>query len=76
MIKINKVKSLKKEREFMYGDLKKGDAFTLDDDNYPRIKTDVGYCNLSNFTQWGNLISERKVIPVDAEINWAYKDGE
>lgn len=80
MIKINKVDSLKKERKYAtYDDLKAGDAFVPPEGSALHIKTKQGHFLAGKFDHCDcmeEVLRNQRVVIVDAEINWAFKDGE
>ena len=77
MIQINKVDRLEKElKESLYKDLKPGDMFLFVFSSVPRLKVDKGHITCCS-TRWvlEGSGSEERVNPVDAEINWCYREG-
>ena len=81
MIKINRVDSLKRERkQVRYEDLHRGECFVFfhtSCETPVHIKADDGFIDLSNSKIYGRGVNHwngTAVIPVDAEINWAYKE--
>ena len=79
MIKINKVKSLKNGLgKVKYSELKEGEVFILFDDGELRYMTKNGHVNFRNksFSKRDDMSGYDVAKIVDAEINWAYKEGE
>ena len=81
MIKINKVDSLdKRQGKVMYKDLEENELFIMDcwSHHGPYYKVEGGYVRIENgkYYKDDGDPEDRLCTLVDAEINWAYKDGE